>query len=208
LGIAGSLLSMVGPTAGERVGLLTPAVLGAGAILILVGCWLLAASAPPSTPRPFVAVERGAVAIAAALVVLALWSIVHSFASAVADNRAQTTAAELWASENSVIVDTSERLIAPSSLIHEETVEPIDPALGLTFRYKCFRALAVRGDRWVLVPARWTPEFGYAVIMTASSSRGISTQRLEGIADTAAADWEGDWQCPEVAPARAQAASG
>jgi hypothetical protein len=80
------------------------------------------------------------------------------------------------------------------------TAPPADPAAKPTFlRYECFRSLAVRGDRWVLVPARWTPEYGYAVIISADSSHVISLNMVKNIADTdAAKNRGGAWECPEV----------
>ena len=79
----------------------------------------------------------------------------------------------------------------------------------MRFRYECFRTLAVRGDRWVLIPAKWTPENGFAIVVTANSTsptRGssyrVSVFRREGMAETSAANFSEDWQCPEVAPRR------
>jgi hypothetical protein len=76
-------------------------------------------------------------------------------------------------------------------------------------RYECFRALAVHNDRWVLVPARWTPDAGFAVIVTADPSHIISLKRINDIADSAAAkNIAGNWECPEVgigAPAKSDA---
>ena len=81
------------------------------------------------------------------------------------------------------------------------TQEPV------TYRYECFRSLVVRGGQWVLVPAKWTPELGYAVIVADDSANRISVTRVKGIARTGAANWDESnrvgWQCPEVAPASA-----
>ena len=58
------------------------------------------------------------------------------------------------------------------------------------YRYKCFRSLAVHDDQWVLVPAKWTPQYGYAVIVTDDSANRISVTRIKGIARTGAANWD------------------
>ena len=126
------------------------------------------------------------------------------------ENQAQITAGKLWTRETVIILDTTERLdpldkkqIVESSLA---SAAPSDDGTQLaapdaaTYRYMCFRQLVVREDLWVLVPARWTPQFGYAVIIHDDSSNRISVTRLKGIANSGAVNWNGDWQCPEVAP--------
>ena len=58
----------------------------------------------------------------------------------------------------------------------------------------------------MLVPARWTPEYGYTVIVDVNSSNRISVLRLKGIGDTGAVNWSGNWVCPELAPPKASLA--
>ena len=106
------------------------------------------------------AAEWASLAVAAAVVVVALFWVANIYATAYGNNQAESAAAKLWWKETGVTLYTSQPLDAPGELI-AETIVSSDPQ-NPTYRYKCFRGLAVRGDRWVLVPARWTPQFGYA----------------------------------------------
>jgi hypothetical protein len=140
--------------------------------------------------------------VAVGAIVLALFWIADVFAIAHGEDQARITNARLWSQENSVVLDADARLYlpVPPKQIKVTWVPPADPAAKPTFlRYECFLSLAVRGDRWVLVPARWTPEYGYAVIITADSSHIISVNMVKNIADTdAAKNRDGGWECPEV----------
>jgi hypothetical protein len=187
---------------------LTPAALGLGTVSMLAGFWMLATSKTGTAPRPLAAAEQASLVVAGVVIVLALFWLTDIFATTTGDNRAQTTAAQLWPNETGVVLDTSQRLNTPSNLIVESPLAAATPEgarpQGVTFRYQCFRKLVVRGDRWVLVPARWTPEYryGYAVIVTVDSSKLISLIRLKDITNTkiGAFNWNTPWQCPEVAP--------
>jgi hypothetical protein len=200
LGIAGGVIGVALPglVFGNHVAP-TPVALGLGTVLLAAGFWILTTSTTRSAPRPFAAAERGSLVVAAAVIVLALFWLINIFATAYGENRAEATAGKLWSQESSVVLDTSERLGAPANLIAESTLPSADPAAA-KFRYQCFRSLVVQADRWVLVPARWTPEDGYAVIVTLDSSNRISLNRLKGIAKTGSVNWAAPWQCPEVAP--------
>jgi hypothetical protein len=212
-GIVGVLLPQL---ALIRNSLLTPMALGLGTVLVFIGCWLLATSRTDLTPRSFPAAERASLFVAAAVMLMALFWLTNIFATAYGENEAQRTAAKLWSKEEGVVLDTTERLALPKNLIAETTLGSTaapdaapssDASRPVTYRYECFRSLLVRGDQWVLVPAKWTPEYGYAVIVTDDSYNRISVTRLKGIARTGASNWEasnrGGWQCPDVAPASA-----
>jgi hypothetical protein len=177
---------------------LTPITLAAGTVLIVSGYWLWTAARPEAEKRPATTPERASLALAAAVVLLALFWMANIFATAYGNNQAELTAATLWSKETGVIVETSQPLEAPKNMV-AETVLSSDPQ-SPRYRYQCFRGLAVRGDRWVLVPARWTPENGYAVIVDLGPTDRVSTTRLRGIGDQPAANWNGKWQCPEVGP--------
>jgi hypothetical protein len=118
------------------------------------------------------------------------------------EDQARITHSKLWSQENSVVLDADASLLlpVPPKQIKVTWVPPADPATKPTFlRYECFRSLAVRGDRWVLVPARWAPEYGYAVIITADSSHVVSVNMVKNIAESdAAKNRGGGWECPEV----------
>jgi hypothetical protein len=186
---------------------LTPWALGLGTASLLAGSWLLATSRTGARPRPFGAAARVSVLVAGAVIALALFWLTNIYATAYGQTQAETTAGQLWSRETVVVLDTSQRLGAPTNLIAESMLPSDGSGKDATFRYQCFRTLIVRGNLWVLVPARWTPEDGYAVIVTADSAHRISLTRLKGIAKKEAANWgAGNWPCPEVAPAKALAA--
>jgi hypothetical protein len=182
--------------------LLTALALCAGPVALVVGCWLLSALHNRTEPEPFTNARLVSLVAAGAVIVMALFWLTNIFATAYGESEAKSTAAELWNKETGVTLYTSDRLGAPSNLVVQspmsDTSDAAQPAGA--FRYLCLRALLVHGDRWVLVPARWTPEYGYAVIVDANPSNRLSVLRLKGIGDTGAVNWKGDWVCPELAP--------
>jgi hypothetical protein len=176
---------------------------------VVAGFWLFSTVGTPTAPEPFTNARRVSLIAAGAVIIMALFWLTNIFATAYGESEAKSTAAKLWSKETGVTLYTAERLGAPSNLIVESVLEQAnspggvaipEQASGGTFRYLCLRALVVRGDRWVLVPARWTPEYGYAVIVDANASNRISVLRLKGIGDTGAVNWAGNWVCPELAP--------
>ena len=179
---------------------LTPWALGLGTASMVAGFWMLLTSRTGASPRTFTAAVWASLLIAGAVIALVLFWLTNIVATARGETDAETTAGQLWSRETGVVLDTSQRLGAPANLIVESMLPSAGPKTDATFRYQCFRALVVKGDRWVLVPARWTPEYGYALVVNADPSNRISVTRLKGIAKTAAANWAGKWQCPEVAP--------
>jgi hypothetical protein len=149
---------------------LTPTALGLGSALLVVGFWLLRATRTRLTPRPFATAERAGLVVAAAAILLAIFWLADIYASFRGEDDAKTDASQLWWQETGVVLDTKERLAAPSNLIKETILAPEDRAKEPTlFREECFRTLEVHGDRWALVPAKWTDQNGYAVIITADS---------------------------------------
>jgi hypothetical protein len=185
-----------------HVDALTPVALGLGAALLGVGLWTLTSSQAAAAGGMLATLQRASLVFVVAAIVLALFWITDIFAVAYGEDQARITNARLWSQENSVVLDADARLYlpVPSKQIKVRWAPPADPAAKPTFlRYECFRSLAVHGDRWVLVPARWTPEYGYAVIITADSSHIISLNMVKNIADTdAAKNRGGAWECPEV----------
>lgn len=203
VGVARAIVALTKPEwALIHVDAVTPVALGLGSALLVVGFWMLAGTRGPDAPRPFAAAQRASLVMAAAAIVLALFWITDIFATARGQDQAEITNAKLWSQENSVVLDTDARqnLPVPPKQIKVTWAPPADPAAKPTFlRYQCFRSLAVHGDRWVLVPARWTREYGYAVIVTADSSHFISLMKVKDIADSnAAKKRDGGWECPEV----------
>ncbi|UXA04996.1 hypothetical protein KXD96_18690 [Mycobacterium sp. SMC-2] len=187
-----------------QVDAVTPLALGVGAALLVVGLWLLAGTRAPDAPRPFAAAERGSFVVAAGAIVVALFWVADIFATFRGHDLATNTNAGLWSRENVVVLDVEAKQDLPLLLGNQIKVSwaPLgsDPSAKSTFlRYECFRSLAVHNDRWVLVPARWAPAAGFAVIVNADASHVISLKRMEHIADSdAAKNTAGNWECPEV----------
>jgi PknH-like extracellular domain len=177
----------------------TPAALG-GAALLLPGFWMLRTLDGPDSQRRRPSVERAFVGISVAVVVAALFWATNIFATKTGEIDGINTAADLWWRQNTVVLDTTDRLHVDEALFKEKPLESTGPADDTTFRYQCFRALAVHGDRWVLVPAKWTASGGVAMIVTANSSNHITVKRIADPAKTtgrAPNVWK-YWPCPEL----------
>jgi hypothetical protein len=177
----------------------TPAALG-GAAILLAGFWMLKALEPSDSQRRRVTVERALVAIAVVVVVAAVFWATNIFATKAGEIDGKNAAADLWWRQNTVVLDTTERLNVDGALIKETPLGSTSPAEATTFRYQCLRALVVRGDQWVLVPAKWTDPGGIAMILTANSSNRITVKRIEDPRkNTGQAPnvWK-YWPCPEL----------
>ncbi|MBF6338507.1 hypothetical protein IU450_21810 [Nocardia abscessus] len=201
-GITGVVVPWLTPESPAISWAFSPTTLGSGGLLIVVGYWVLSTSTTePSTrgPTPTTRVNQ---TIAIAVSLLALFAVMNSFATRLGDNAAQTAAHELWTRESVVSVVTDERLDVPRNLIAETLVET-QPQQPPRFRYQCFRALVARGDLWVLVPAKWSQDNGFAVIVPADSSI-VSVSRSSAFKKFAEDNPQPQtvpWQCPERAPA-------
>ena len=199
LGLVRGIVGMTAPSLKlDRIAALTPVGLCLGSAALVIGVWMVAASRT-TKPLAFEAAPRSSLVVAGAAIVVGLFWITQEYAIFRGEDDAKTTNAQLWTRETGVVLDTRDRLAPPAALIKETRLAPEDPALEPTlFRYECFRTLAVQGDRWVLIPAKWTIENGYAVIVTAGPANRISVNKLLGIAKTDAGKWNSGWQCPEV----------
>jgi hypothetical protein len=110
-----------------------------------------------ATAEPLSPVWRAALAAGVGLTILGLFWVTGNLATRYGEEQARATQSRLWSQETAVIVDTTERLNAPSQLIAEAAIDSSEPGGGIQFRYFCFRTLVVKGDRWLLVPAAWEP---------------------------------------------------
>jgi hypothetical protein len=201
IGAASGLVGVVVPgLLSEELSLAIPMALGAGTILLLTGSWMLRAPGTSSASRRYLPAERASLVAASAVLVLAAFWVTNIFATSYGRNQAEIRVGKLWSQETSAILTTTTPLDVPTDLIVRVPADEPPSREANTLRYKCFRVLAARGDRWILVPARWTPEYGYALIFTQSPGDRITVRRLKGIAETEAANWSGDWRCPEDAP--------
>ena len=208
--MAWAILSLTRPQwALIHVDALTPVALGLGAAFLGLGTWMLTSSGAPDGAGLLAAARRASLVVVAGAIVPALFWITDIFAASYGEDQAKITTAGLWSQQSSVVLDADASLylpVPPGQI--KVTVPPpaADPAAKPKFlRYQCFRVLAVHGDRWILVPARWTPEYGYAVIVTPDSSHSISVLHVKKIdASDAAKKRESDLECPEVAGAQAK----
>ncbi|MGW6724561.1 hypothetical protein ACWF9G_01525 [Nocardia sp. NPDC055029] len=179
---------------------LVPVALAAGALLIVAGSEALAALRSGDTPRSATPAQRSVWMFAGAAMVLAAFWMTNIFANWYGGLQAQKTVDELWERETVVTLDTTEPLFAPENLVLE-TPLGTQPGQRFTHRYECLRTLVVRPDRWVLVPARWTVENGYSLVIPIDDSSRISLTKLDRLSENkAATDWKAPWQCPEIAP--------
>ncbi|AQA23413.1 hypothetical protein BTZ20_2924 [Rhodococcus sp. MTM3W5.2] len=156
-----------------------PPVRQAKALAIAAGTEVLAALRSRSAPRLATTAERLTWLLTAAALVLALFWLTNIYANDQGRTRAQDTAKHLWFRQSVVVLDTTEPLFAPPDLVHETELNP-QAAQRFRYRYQCLRTLVVRPDSWVLVPARWTERYGYALIVPIDeSSRIIVTRRAD-----------------------------
>ncbi|SEK19391.1 hypothetical protein [Rhodococcus maanshanensis] len=178
----------------------SPIALGLGGLLTIAGYWVLVASRAEQTSDKPTPTARVSQVLAISVMVLALFSLMHSFASWLGNSDAQAIANGLWAKESVVTVVRDERLDVPRNLVAETLVEA-QPGQPPAFRYQCFRTLVARSDLWVLVPAKWSSTNGYAVIVPAESAV-VSQSRSSTYKEIAEANpdpVEVPWECPERA---------
>ncbi|MFE7718481.1 hypothetical protein ACFU44_05500 [Nocardia rhizosphaerihabitans] len=194
LGVVAPRFSVQLPTA------LIPVALAAGALLIVAGSEALAVLRSGDAPRSVTPAERSLWVFAGTAIVLASFWLTNIFANWYGELQARKYVADLWDKETVVTLDTTEPLFAPSNLVLE-TPLGTQPGQRFTHRYECLRTLVVRPDRWVLVPARWTVQNGYSLVIPIDDSSRISLTKLDGLSDNKdATKWESPWQCPEIAP--------
>lgn len=173
-----------------------------GIALLVAGYWMLAISGrsggngkrlPPNA-------ERALIALAVTGIVVALFWITNMYAADLGKRDADFDAQELWANEKSVQLDTTEVLSPPSRLVKTSLLPSAGGSVAPTYRYECLRVIEVHNGHYVLLPAKWTRESGWAVAVTPDS-----THRINGLVNVGLADTTGNganvhpfWQCPEV----------
>ncbi|MGK8508756.1 hypothetical protein ACRS5S_12065 [Nocardia asiatica] len=179
----------------------SPAALAVGGLLVVGGSWVLS----PSTTEPDgrASTTRASRLLAVAVSLLALFALMNAFASRLGEDAAQIEAHNLWVKESVVSVLTEDRLDVPRNLV-AETLVVTQQGKPPAFRYQCFRSIVARGDLWVLVPAKWSPENGYAVIVPADSSIvSVSrSKRVREFAEDHPDTQKVAWECPERAAYR------
>lgn len=181
---------------------LTPVALGLGAALLMLAFWMFRTLKAPSDRSPLSTAERALFAVAVAILVLALFWTTNLFATKAGEVDGINAAGELWWKETTVILDTPDRLFLPKELVTETPLTSADSPQGETFRYECLRVHEVRGDKWVLLPANWRPQFGYAVFVTTDASHRIMLRTIKDAPERTGggANVREYWPCPELVP--------
>jgi hypothetical protein len=182
---------------------LTPLSLSVGTFLLAAGYWMWAITRNPSSPRPSAGVERAGLGLAVAVIVVGLFWSTDIYAADFGDNAGPFTADELWRRDDrGVILDTAEPLFLPDHMVKESELhsDSDDLPAGVTYRCQCLRVLEVHGDKWILVPAKWSKAEGYAVIITPDAGHRITTTWYEGLAERTgiAENVKPFWPCPEA----------
>lgn len=202
LGVAISWLLFEYPRLDKPV--LITALIGGGTGLLVVGYWMLVITRrgeQGDRARPFASAERISLGIAAAIMVAALFWLTDIYAAGSGEHDGRDTVDGLWANDIGVVMYTNEPLEIPSDLsdlMKVTKLQPDGPGAGVTYRYECLRKLEVRDNRWVLVPAKWKRDKGFAVTMTPDSSNRILTRRVDAQAIGKNPNVFPYWQCPEV----------
>lgn len=144
--------------------------------------------------------ERTLLAMVAVGMVVALFWITDLYAAQVGEDRAAYDALHMWPSDGdftAVQLDTTDALSLPDDLVKTSVLPTAGPATTPIYRYECLRVLDVHGGRYVLVPAKWQRDRGYAITVTPDA-----THRLNGIVLKENSGQEANiypfWQCPEV----------
>ena len=144
--------------------------------------------------------ERMLLGVVAAGMVVALFWMTDLYAVKVGEDRAAYDAQQLWPSDGdftAVQLDTTDALDLPDDLVKTSVLPTAGPATTPTYRYECLRVLDVHGGRYVLVPAKWQHDRGYAITVTPDA-----THRLNGVVRTENSGQDANvysfWQCPEV----------
>ncbi len=144
--------------------------------------------------------ERGLLAVAVTGLVVALFWITDIYAADFGDRKGAFASGRLWASDGpytAVQLDTNEALNLPGDLVKTSALPGATPGSTPTYRYECLRVLEVHGGRYILVPAKWQRDRGYAITVSPDAEHRINT--IVRAAPTGRdANVSPYWQCPEV----------
>ena len=148
-----------------------PSSLGLGVVLVAYGVHLRRRlTAPPEQPEPAPALEWTAVAEWAGvfvLVGLSLFWAANDYSAAVGRSRARQLVAELPGFPDAVqYSDRSLSLAAPGV----RQVRCKDAEATYRFRYDGLKLVLQSGDRYLFLPATWSPADGVAILMPRNDS--------------------------------------
>lgn len=179
-------------------------LIGGGMTLLVAGYWMLLitrGSGRAEGARSFAVAEQASLGVAVAVIIAALFWITDVYAAEQGKKRGAYAADHLWDKEIGVVLGTDEPLDLPDDLsgLLKVTTDPSTAQDGrATYRYECLRALEVRNNRWVLVPAKWTREHGFALTVTPDSANRIITRPVDAAATGKNPNVYPYWNCPEA----------
>lgn len=173
----------------------------AGIALLTAGYWVLAITGGlGGLGRLPKLAERALVVLAATGIVVALFWITDMYAVEQGKANGAYTASKLWAADGdytAVQLDTTEALSIPANLVKTTTLPAQGPSAPPVYRYQCLRVIEAHGGRYVLVPAKWSRERGYAITVAPDA-----THRITGVVNSTpigrGPNTDPYWQCPEV----------
>ncbi|MEW2478371.1 sensor domain-containing protein [Mycobacterium sp. NPDC049093] len=169
----------------------------AGIALLAAGYWTLTLTGVGRLSRT---AERLLLALAAVGLVGALFWVTDLYAVDQGKRNGEDAAGKLWPADGeytAVQVDTTEALNIPENLVKMTILPSQGPPTAPVYRYECLRVLDAHAGRYVLVPARWSREQGYAITVTPDA-----THRVTAVVDSTPVAKgpavDEFWQCPEV----------
>jgi hypothetical protein len=177
-------------------------IVGTG--MFVAGYWILLITRSPADvqrPRAMAAGEPAGLALAIAVIVVSLFALTDQYAVQSGDLDGEETQKALWDNDIGVVLQTVSALPFPDDMVKMTPVKE-SASSPVTYRYDCLRVVEIRANRWVLVPAKWTRETGYAAIVTPVDSNRITTTVHSGLREQIGS---GDnvqryWPCPEAVP--------
>jgi hypothetical protein len=175
-----------------------------GAALLVAAYWMLTLGGGVSRDgkRLPTTAARALLGLAVSVMVVALFWLTDTYAAKLGALDAEFDAQKLWAPDkgNGVQLDTTEALSAPPDLVRTSVLPTAGGPGAPTYRYECLRVLEVHNGHYVLVPAKWSAEDGWAIIVTPDATHRINAVRHASLADATGGDdnVRAFWQCPEV----------
>lgn len=172
-----------------------------GIALLTAGYWVLAITGGiGGLGRLPKLAERALLVLATTGMVVALFWITDMYAVEQGKANGAFTASRLWAADGdytAVQLDTTEALSIPGNLVKTTTLPGQGPSAPPVYRYQCLRVIEAHGGRYVLVPAKWSRERGYAITVAPDA-----THRITGVVNSTpigrGPNTDPYWQCPEV----------
>lgn len=169
----------------------------AGIALLAAGYWTLTLTGFGRLPKM---AERVLLALTAAGLVVALFWVTDLYAVDQGKLNGADAAGKLWAADGeytAVQLDTTEALNIPDNLVKMTVLPSQGPPAAPVYRYQCLRVLEAHAGRYVLVPARWSREQGYAITVTPDATHRV-TSVVDSTPVAKGATVDEFWQCPEV----------